>query len=93
VSGRRWTADQVRALGVRCSVEDAGSILGVSRGVAYELARRDELGVPVLRVGRRMVVPTAPLLSVLHIDDTAPVVAPTEGGTGHDQPAPSRRDG
>jgi hypothetical protein len=40
-----------------------------------------------------MVVPTAPLLSVLHIDDTAPVVAPTEGGTGHDQPAPSRRDG
>jgi predicted DNA-binding transcriptional regulator AlpA len=29
---------------------------GISRGLAYDLARRDKLPVPVIRLGRRMVL-------------------------------------
>jgi excisionase family DNA binding protein len=41
------------------TVEEAGRVLGISRGLAYSLAARGEL--PVIRLGRRMVVPTARL--------------------------------
>lgn len=75
MSGSTWTAEQVRALGVTCSVEVAGSVLGCSRGVAYELARRGELGVPVLKLGRRYVIPTAPLIRLLGLDDDTQAVA------------------
>ncbi|MDP9386744.1 MAG: helix-turn-helix domain-containing protein [Actinomycetota bacterium] len=37
------------------SVEEAASVLGISRALAYELVRRGEL--PRLRLGRRVVVP------------------------------------
>ncbi|MDP9388849.1 MAG: helix-turn-helix domain-containing protein [Actinomycetota bacterium] len=37
------------------SVEEAASVLGISRALAYELVRRGEL--PRLRLGRRIVVP------------------------------------
>ena len=37
------------------SVEEAGRILGISRGLAYELARQNKL--PVIRLGRRFLVP------------------------------------
>lgn len=39
------------------TVEAAAEQLGISRGLAYELARRGE--IPVLRLGRRLVVPRA----------------------------------
>lgn len=38
------------------NIEVVGKMLGISRAVAYELARKDELPVPVIRIGRRMVV-------------------------------------
>ena len=38
------------------NVADVAKVLGISRPVAYELARRDALPVPVIRLGRRMVV-------------------------------------
>lgn len=37
------------------TVEEAGEVLGISRGLAYELVKRGEL--PALRLGRRLVVP------------------------------------
>jgi excisionase family DNA binding protein len=37
------------------TVEQAAVVLGISRGLAYELAARGEL--PCLRLGRRIVVP------------------------------------
>jgi excisionase family DNA binding protein len=40
-------------------VEDAAALLGISRGLAYELVNRGEL--PALRLGRRIVVPTSAL--------------------------------
>jgi excisionase family DNA binding protein len=41
------------------TVEEAGEALGISRSHAYELIRQGEL--PSLRLGRRVVVPIAPL--------------------------------
>ncbi len=37
------------------SVEEAGKLLGISRGLAYELVGKGE--IPSLRLGRRLVVP------------------------------------
>ncbi len=62
---RAWTAEQVRALGVRTDLITAGSVLGIGRTSAHELARRREFPVPVLRLGTRYVVPVAPLLALL----------------------------
>jgi excisionase family DNA binding protein len=45
------------------SVEDAAKLLGLSRGLAYEAARRGEL--PTIRLGRRLLVPTARLLELV----------------------------
>jgi excisionase family DNA binding protein len=45
------------------SVEEAAELLGISRGLAYELVRRDEL--PALRLGRRLVVPVAALEAMM----------------------------
>ena len=45
------------------SVEDAARLLGISRGLAYEAARRGEL--PTVRLGRRLLVPRAQLLKLL----------------------------
>jgi excisionase family DNA binding protein len=45
------------------SVTEAAELLGISRGLAYELARSGQL--PSLRLGRRLVVPRVALLSWL----------------------------
>jgi excisionase family DNA binding protein len=45
------------------SVAEAGELLGLSRAFAYELVARGEL--PVIRFGRRIVVPKAALLELL----------------------------
>jgi len=53
------------------SVEEAARALGVGRTTAYLLAREQGRlcdGVPVLRVGSRLVVPLVPLLRALGIE-------------------------
>ena len=45
------------------SVPTAAKVLGISRGSGYEAARTGEL--PTIRLGRRLVVPTARLLEML----------------------------
>jgi hypothetical protein len=45
------------------AVEHAGQILGMGRAAAYAAVQRGE--IPVLRFGRRIVVPTAKLLAML----------------------------
>jgi excisionase family DNA binding protein len=45
------------------SVQDAAKLLGISRGLAYEAARRGEL--PVIRLGRRLLVPRQRLLELV----------------------------
>ena len=56
------------------NIEAAGKILGISRPTAYELARRDALPVPVIRLGNRMVVSKRALEELLNArkdDDSA----------------------
>ena len=46
------------------SVPQAAAILGISKDLVYDLTARGEL--PSLRFGRRVVVPTKPLLTLLN---------------------------
>ena len=48
------------------TISEVAKALGISRGLAYELAKRDELPVKVLRLGeKRMVVPRRALEDLL----------------------------
>jgi excisionase family DNA binding protein len=47
------------------TVAEAGELLGISRAFAYELAARGDL--PVVRLGRRIVVPKAALLRLVEL--------------------------
>jgi hypothetical protein len=46
---------------------DAGQALGIGRSASYEAARRGE--IPTIRLGARVVVPTAALRRMLLLDD------------------------
>ena len=54
--------------GTTVTVGDAAKCLGISRAHAYALGARGELPVRVLKLGNRMVVPTADLRRVLGLD-------------------------
>jgi excisionase family DNA binding protein len=47
------------------TVAEAGELLGISRAFAYELVARGEL--PVIRLGRRIVVPKPALLAMVDL--------------------------
>lgn len=47
------------------SIEEAGRVLGVGRGLAYEAARRGQ--IPTIRLGHRLVVPVAALERLLGV--------------------------
>lgn len=65
----RWSAEAVRALGVRTDVPTAGAIIaGLGRDESYRSVKRGTFPVPVIRVGRRMVVPVQPILELLGLD-------------------------
>lgn len=59
------TAEQVRALPAVVDLPTAASALGLGRTAAYELVRTGEWPTPVLRLGRLIRVPSAPLLELL----------------------------
>jgi hypothetical protein len=65
---RTWTADEIRALGVRTDIETAASIWGIGRTKAFELAQTGEFPSPVVRVGSRYVVLVTPMLRALGLD-------------------------
>jgi excisionase family DNA binding protein len=48
------------------TVEETGDVLGISRASAYEGVRTGE--IPSIRIGRRIVVPTAELRRLLRLD-------------------------
>lgn len=48
------------------TVAEAGELLGISRAFAYELVARGDL--PVIRLGRRRLVPKVALLAILEPD-------------------------
>ena len=66
-----WTPDAVRRLGLTTDVETAGAILGIGRTKAYELAKTGQFPVPLLRAGRRYLVPVPTLLHLLGAESEA----------------------
>ena len=61
------------------TVPEAAVLLGISRALAYELAARGEL--PVIRLGRRLVVPRRALLDL--VGESGPVApAPPAAALG-----------
>ena len=57
------------------SIEVASQRLGIGRSLGYQLAREDRFPVPVIRAGRRLLVPTAALERVLKGESTQSVLA------------------
>ncbi len=55
------------------TVPEAGQILGIGRAASYAAAKRGE--IPTIRIGGRIVVPTAALRRLLAIDDTPPTAS------------------
>lgn len=51
------------------TVEAAGGLLGVSRSTAYEAVRSGE--IPSIRLGRRLLVPTAAIRRMLLLEAAA----------------------
>ncbi|MDZ5447915.1 DNA-binding protein [Micromonospora sp. 4G57] len=70
-SHNTWTAQRIRALGTVTDLSTAAKIFGLSRSVAYDLAKRDRFPVPVLRFGSRYRVPVAAILTALHLPTAA----------------------
>ena len=53
------------------TISQAAQLLGVSKNLAYQAVRRSGAlgGVSVIRVGKRLVVPAAPLRAALGLSD------------------------
>jgi len=85
-----WTVDQVRALGTRTDLVTACEVLyGCGKNKSWQLYHKRELPFPALRVGRRVVVPVAPLLRLLELDldmrmDEAPTSSTATNVPAHD---------
>ncbi len=69
VRQHRPTLVEIRRWPATVSVEEAAAALGVSRAHAYECARAGTLPVKTLRVGGRIRVITASILTALGDDD------------------------
>jgi excisionase family DNA binding protein len=66
------TITQLRAGPPSVDLLTAAAVLGLGRTKAYELARRGEFPVRILRIGGSYRVPTAALLELLGISETTP---------------------
>lgn len=55
------------ALGSVVDLPTAAELLGIGRTISYALVRENRFPVPILRVGRLIRVPTAPLLELLGV--------------------------
>jgi hypothetical protein len=59
------THDELLALPPVLDVPTAGRVLGIGRSLAYELVRTGAWPTTVLRIGKLINIPTAPLLMLL----------------------------
>ncbi|MDQ1747479.1 MAG: hypothetical protein QOD07_1742 [Frankiaceae bacterium] len=75
--------DEIRALPPVLDVPTAGRLLGLGRSAAYDLILAGAWPTPVLRLGRRLRIPTAPLLALLGLstDSLGPNAATECGGS------------
>ena len=84
---RRWMPGDIRALGVSTDLRTAADIFGLGHATSYRLAAADEFPVPVIRVRGRYIVPTAPMLKALGLEDDDPTDPDASEGPGPDQDA------
>lgn len=62
-----WTREAIEELGPTTDVPTTASVLGVSEWTVYEAIRRGEWSITrVLRLGRRIRIPTSDLLTALY---------------------------
>jgi predicted DNA-binding transcriptional regulator AlpA len=61
------TQEQILTLPPVVDVPTAAAVLGVGRSAAYELIRGGQWPTPVLRLGKLIRVPTAPLLELVGV--------------------------
>jgi len=61
------TIAELQALGVSTDVPTACRALGIGASTGYAMAARNRFPVPVLRVGKRLIVPTRGLLEALAV--------------------------
>lgn len=66
------TPDEVLSLPVVVDLASAGRCFGLPRSTTHDAVRRGEFPVPVLRLGHRMMVTRAALLTALGIEDAGP---------------------
>ena len=64
------------------SVEQAGELLGISRRSAYRAVQAGQ--IPSIRLGRRLLVPTARLLRMLGLTETNGTTDPRSNGHSSD---------
>ena len=65
----KWTLEDLKTTGrATIRVEEAGQVLGIGRGKAYECVRNGE--IPCLALGRLRLVPVPALLRMLGECDT-----------------------
>jgi hypothetical protein len=57
--------EEVRALPAVVDVATAAIVLGIGRTAAYELIRTNNWPTPVLRLGKLIRIPSAPLLDLV----------------------------
>lgn len=62
------TREDLLALSAVLDLTTAAGVLGIGRTCAYELVRTGTWPTPVLRVGRLIRIPTAPLLELLGVE-------------------------
>ena len=62
---RTKTPLDLTTLGPVLDLVTAAELLGIGRTASYQLVRENQFPVPVLRIGRLIRVPTAPLLQLL----------------------------
>jgi predicted DNA-binding transcriptional regulator AlpA len=65
------STDDLRTLPPVLDVPTAGRLLGLGRTAAYDLVLAGKWPTPVLRLGRRLRIPTAPLLALLGLPQIA----------------------
>ena len=67
MTGLQLTEEDILALPTVVDVPTAAAVLGIGRTAAYELIRTNRWPTRVLRMGKLIRIPTAPLLALVGV--------------------------
>jgi hypothetical protein len=69
MSAEVWTAERVRGCGIRMDGVDAvAAVYGYSARKAYAMLQTGDVDFPVIRRGRRYIVPTSAVLKLMCVE-------------------------